>query len=163
MQSLDFPTCSVQQRRSYLERAASQAGHGLREEAGVLVGIRHPNVVQLWGFCPEPNFWIVMEYCSLGSLRDWIQGHPGCRSPGNPDFLEAIRFTQHIALGMHCIHTKGFLHLDLKPSNVLLKDTVILLSNSIVLAFGALDLLLHRVGVVFRLVSVLPWFNRGRA
>jgi len=86
--------------------------HWLREaEAASLV--RHPNIVTLHEV-DEADDWflLVLEYVPGGTLADRLLKP---LAPGN-----AARLMETIARAVHHIHLSGQLHLDLKPSNILL-------------------------------------------
>jgi serine/threonine protein kinase/tetratricopeptide (TPR) repeat protein len=84
----------------------------LREaEAASLV--RHPNVVTLYEVGEADDcFLLVLEYLPGGTLADRLSG------PLTP--MIAARLMETIARAVHHIHRHGQLHLDLKPSNILL-------------------------------------------
>ena len=84
----------------------------LREaEAASLV--RHPNVVTLYEVGEADDcFLLVLEYLPGGTLADRLSG------PLPP--VNAARLIETIARAVHHIHLHGQLHLDLKPSNILL-------------------------------------------
>ncbi len=72
-------------------------------------------IVQLVGVGQEadPPYYI-MEYLEQGSLEERIQQH------GPLPVEEAVRIAREIATGLLHAHSKGVLHCDLKPANVLL-------------------------------------------
>ncbi len=75
--------------------------------------VRHPHVVTLYEVAEtERWFLLALEYVPGGTLADRLSG------PIAP--ISAARLTQTIARAVHHIHRSGLLHLDLKPSNVLL-------------------------------------------
>jgi serine/threonine protein kinase len=84
----------------------------LREaEAASLV--RHPNVVTLYEVGEADDcFLLVLAYLPGGTLADRLSG------PLAP--MIAARLIETIARAVHHIHRHGQLHLDLKPSNILL-------------------------------------------
>ena len=84
----------------------------LREaEAASLV--RHPNIVTLYEVGEADDcFLLVLEYLPGGTLADRLCG------PLMP--MIAARLMETIARAVHHIHRHGQLHLDLKPSNILL-------------------------------------------
>lgn len=84
----------------------------LREaEAAALV--RHPHVVTLYEACVTDDwFLLALEYVPGGTLADRLTGPVAPRS--------AAKLVETIARAVHQIHQCGLLHLDLKPSNILL-------------------------------------------
>ena len=74
----------------------------------------HDNVVSVysWGYDPVP--WLGLEYMDGGTLEKRL-GSAGTR--------EALWLAGRIAEGIHHGHRHGVAHLDIKPSNVLLRDT----------------------------------------
>ena len=56
------------------------------------------------------------EFCSGGTLLDWIRGKPAARYSA----LDALRWLRDISAGMDYLHRQGGIHRDLKPENVLL-------------------------------------------
>lgn len=75
--------------------------------------VRHDNVVRLYRI-DETSQWylMVLEYIAGGTLRDRVQG------PVDPH--SAATLIRTLALAVEEIHRAGFLHLDLKPSNILM-------------------------------------------
>ncbi|MCA9189283.1 MAG: protein kinase [Pirellulaceae bacterium] len=72
-------------------------------------------VVQLLdvGWDADPPYY-VMEYIENGSLDDLL------REAGTLTVREAVEIFRDVATGLSHAHTKGVLHCDLKPANVLL-------------------------------------------
>ncbi|MDG3005043.1 serine/threonine-protein kinase [Paludisphaera mucosa] len=81
-------------------------------EARAASSVRHPNVVSLHEY-GEAGGWLylVLEYVPGGSLRERMDG------PLPP--RDAAALVAAVALGVEHVHACGLLHLDLKPSNIL--------------------------------------------
>jgi len=56
----------------------------------------------------------VMEYFEGQPLDQWLHDNPG------PDLAKVRAIIAQAALGLRALHRKGFLHLDLKPGNILI-------------------------------------------
>ena len=76
----------------------------------------HPNVVPVQYACQTPDRIILaMQYFPGGSLRPMI-------ADGPMPLHDVLRFVQAVLSGLTRIHQAGFIHFDLKPSNVLISD-----------------------------------------
>ena len=75
--------------------------------------VRDARVVQIHDVGEdEGRLYLVLEYVSGGSLRDRLDGPLPART--------AAALVEKIAGGVAAVHRAGLLHLDLKPSNILL-------------------------------------------
>ncbi|KAH7815181.1 putative cAMP-dependent protein kinase catalytic subunit beta [Monocercomonoides exilis] len=69
--------------------------------------------------------YLVMDYCSRGSLRTQLQSHPTKFSD-----KETWVFFAHFILGLSELHDRGRIHGDLKPENIFIdKDGICKLSD----------------------------------
>lgn len=85
------------------------------KEARALAQLSHPNIVGVFDVGEVDGLpFIVMEYVEGTSLKQRIE-----RSGALP-VSDAIRFTDEIAAGLNFAHSRGIVHADLKPSNVML-------------------------------------------
>jgi predicted Ser/Thr protein kinase len=84
------------------------------KEARALAQLSHPNVVAVYDVGEvDGSPFIVMEYLAGGSLKQKIEA-AGPLKPG-----EAVRVAVEVANGLAFAHSKGIIHADLKPSNIL--------------------------------------------
>jgi len=63
---------------------------------------------------------IFSEYVEGGSLADWIADRRLYGGTGGAPLKRVLRIAVHAAWGLEAAHGRGLLHLDVKPSNVLL-------------------------------------------
>ncbi|KAG8597409.1 hypothetical protein GDO81_002276 [Engystomops pustulosus] len=90
----------------------------LGKEIKILKELKHENIVALYDFQEVANsVYLVMEYCNGGDLADYLHTMRTLSE-------DTIRlFLQQIAGAMKMLHSKGVIHRDLKPQNILLSCT----------------------------------------
>lgn len=87
-------------------------------EAGMLGSLRHPNIVDVIGVCVyPPSVCMVMELCRKGSVFQMIHKQ-GCQLPKHILMKLCIETANAVAF-LH-EHEPTIIHLDIKPSNLLL-------------------------------------------
>jgi serine/threonine protein kinase len=87
-------------------------------EAKSMKSIDHPNVVKLHeAFFDEKGFSFVMEYMDKGDLFNILKNR---ESPFSES--EAISLLSQLVEGLNAIHSKGWIHRDFKPHNILLNS-----------------------------------------
>ena len=89
----------------------------------------HPNIIHIFNTFSENNtHYYVMEYLPGGSLEE--------RMVKNGTFFpeeEALSYIRGIASALKEMHGMRLLHLDVKPSNILVRET----GESVLIDFGA--------------------------
>lgn len=85
-------------------------------EASVLRALSHPNIVRLLGVEGQTN--LLMEYLDGPTLRDFIRSRPAKRL----SLSDALRVAIHIGGALAHVHERGFVYLDVKPSNIIIFD-----------------------------------------
>ena len=85
------------------------------KEARALAALSHPSIVPVYDVGEVDGLpFIVMEHLPGGSLKQRIE-----RTGGPLPALQAAQFTIEIANGLAFAHSRGIIHADLKPSNIL--------------------------------------------
>uniref|UniRef100_A0A8C6V7X7 Mitogen-activated protein kinase kinase kinase 20 n=1 Tax=Naja naja TaxID=35670 RepID=A0A8C6V7X7_NAJNA len=123
----------------------------IEKEAEILSVLSHRNIIQFYGAVIEPpNYGIVTEYASAGSLYDYINSN---RSE-EMDMDHIMTWAMDIAKGMHYLHMEApvkVIHRDLKSRNVVIAgDGVLKICD-----FGASRFHSHTTHM--SLVGTFPW------
>ncbi|MEJ1964453.1 MAG: protein kinase [Gammaproteobacteria bacterium] len=101
---------------SSVESDEAGGRHLLAREYEAVSGIRHPAVVELHDYgVHEGREFLAMEYFPRGDLKARMQ--IGITEG------EALRYVEHIAQALRVVHHAGILHRDLKPPNVMLRES----------------------------------------
>ena len=126
-------------------------------EAKMLYANKHPNIVEIqYASQDEDNIYLAMPYYQNGSLNGLVKNR-------YLSVREIVRYSLDILSAINYIHSKGLLHLDIKPTNILI-DT----SGKALLTDFGLSKYMDENGVAeqpcnYRLHVDPEWFkNEGR-
>jgi serine/threonine protein kinase len=98
------------------------------EESRTLASFRHPNIVRVMRFFEaNQTAYMVMEFVAGNALNDWIK----TRRPLAEQALTAI--VVPLLNGLEVIHGAGYLHRDIKPGNIFIRED----SSPVLLDFGS--------------------------
>uniref|UniRef100_A0A3P9I2X7 Mitogen-activated protein kinase kinase kinase 20 n=1 Tax=Oryzias latipes TaxID=8090 RepID=A0A3P9I2X7_ORYLA len=123
----------------------------IENEAEILSILSHRNIIQFYGAIVEaPNYGIVTEYASGGSLYDYLSSEES----EEMDIGQIMTWAAEIARGMHYLHSEApvkVIHRDLKSRNVVVTaDRILKICD-----FGASKFLTHTTHM--SLVGTFPW------
>lgn len=105
---------------------------GFLDEAKLLAGIRHANVVRVLNFLKaNGTAYLVMRYEAGQSLAQHLTTLRSRGESVSEDFLRGM-FVRLLA-GLREVHKQKLLHLDIKPANIYLRAD----GNPVLLDFGA--------------------------
>lgn len=89
------------------------------QEANHYLYLAHPNIIQLKDFIQkEDASYLVMEYVDGQNLEEYINNFSG----PIPE-AQAVRIIQDVLSGIQYAHEQNVLHLDIKPSNIMITRT----------------------------------------
>ncbi len=101
------------------------------EEAKVLSRLKHPNIVEVIGFFKaNSTVYMVMTY-DYGLTLDKVLNNKAL--PITEDFM--LTLFGSLLAGLGHIHSQQFIHLDIKPSNILVRPG----NDALLLDFGAIQ------------------------
>uniref|UniRef100_A0A8C2IRL7 Focal adhesion kinase 1 n=1 Tax=Cyprinus carpio TaxID=7962 RepID=A0A8C2IRL7_CYPCA len=88
------------------------------QEALTMRQFDHPHIVKLIGIITENPVWIIMELCTLGELRSFLQIRKY-----NLDLSTLILFAHQLSAALAYLESKRFVHRDIAARNVLVSST----------------------------------------
>ena len=83
------------------------------KEAAVLAALSHPNIVRLFGMGNEAN--LLLEFVDGPTLADLLDTN----RTGHLSLSDALRVAIHLGAALEHTRDRGFVHLDLSPSNII--------------------------------------------
>jgi len=98
------------------------------DESRVVASFRHPNIVRVMRFF-EANgtAYMVMEFVEGAALNDWIRTRRPLAQP------QLASIVGPLLDGMEVVHKAGYLHRDIKPGNIYIRED----GSPVLLDFGA--------------------------
>lgn len=103
-----------------------------RQEARAAARLSHPNIVAIYDVGEDAGrHYIVMEYVEGSSLKEEL-----VRGPLSP--LRTVEVGVQVCAGLQYAHQKGIIHRDIKPHNILLRQSLAKIADfGIARALGA--------------------------
>src|SRR6478672_1344710 len=89
-----------------------------RREARAVNRLRHPNIIAIYDFgqLPDGRFYLAMEYAEGQSVHSLMKRDEHFTVP------RALGVLGQLAYAVHHAHSRGVLHRDLKPDNLILLE-----------------------------------------
>ncbi len=96
-------------------------------EARLTSSLDHPNILPIYDFGGQEGIaYLVMHYAAGGSLADRLRTANGKNGLA---LEEAAYYLNQAAAALDYTHTRGIVHGDLKPSNLLLRERWLMLGD----------------------------------
>lgn len=87
------------------------------KEAQTISQLHHPNIVEIYDIFSENNTaYYVMEYIEGTSLNEMV------KNTGKLSEDRAYQYIAKVANALKCVHKSHINHLDVKPSNIMLRE-----------------------------------------
>jgi len=90
-------------------------------EAALIARLRHPNIVQVHDFdIADGMYYMVMEFIDGPTLRAELSARLK-NNPDTPPFTlpEIVHIMNHLAAAIDYAHSRGMIHRDMKPGNII--------------------------------------------
>jgi len=103
-----------------------------QREANIVGQLSHPSIVSIYDIgCHNNLNYIAMDYLPGGTVHDKMKE--------NLSATESLKIIKEIAVALQVSHTKGYIHRDLKPDNILFRedDTAVLSDFGVAKAVSA--------------------------
>ena len=94
-----------------------RARKALLAEGRLLTSLAHPHIVRAFDLVVRPHPIVILETLTGNTVAEMIRG-----TARRLALAELAWLGIHLCSAMHYLHGRGFLHLDLKPSNIIAED-----------------------------------------
>ncbi|PCI28816.1 MAG: hypothetical protein COB67_05555 [SAR324 cluster bacterium] len=102
-----------------------------KSEATILKNLKHPSIIKYIDFFQEGDIYgLVMEYSLVSNLKQYLREHEKLTAQ------QVLPLLKNLAEALAFIHEQGLVHLDLKSSNILLKEELNDLFSVKIVDFG---------------------------
>jgi eukaryotic-like serine/threonine-protein kinase len=93
------------------------AGFAIVQQSPKTMELDHPHIIRTYDVSSiDGRSYIVTEFCAGHSLGEWLKAKPRPMPPA-----QASGLVEQIASAVDYMHSKGIVHCDIKPSNILLE------------------------------------------
>lgn len=93
----------------------------LKGEVNCMKEMKEEHFVKLLAFHEDDKyFYLLLEYCDGGDLLNLQATLPDKVFP----LHMALQLMSQVILGLQALHSRGYLHRDIKPQNVLIKNVL---------------------------------------
>lgn len=90
--------------------------HKFLRELRFLLSLQHPNIVTCHALeHTRTGRYLVMDYCEAGTLRNLLEGDYRLNK------VQSLQLVADILAGLDHAHSRGIVHCDIKPENILLR------------------------------------------
>ncbi|MFL5701086.1 MAG: serine/threonine protein kinase [Ktedonobacteraceae bacterium] len=105
-------------------KEAKDAARLFKREARAIAVLEHPNILPLYDFGEEiidgtTVYYMVMPFCAEGTLADWQKQRGGATKLSVQDIAYIV---DQAAAALQYAHDHRVIHLDVKPSNFLIRS-----------------------------------------
>lgn len=90
------------------------------DEGRIVASLEHPNIVKIYDVGideAQSTVYMAMEYLAGGSLKERL------RDTGALSLPDAMRVLEQMGAGLELAHQRGFIHRDIKPGNILFRQS----------------------------------------
>lgn len=102
------------------------------KEITILQSIQHPNIIRVYEYFKSNKYlYIILDYYEYGNLEDYIL----CHGPLNEQYFKLV--SKQILEAIKVCHQANVTHRDMKPSNILLDQSL----KIIISDFGLADMI----------------------